>query len=379
MKVAIVSPYDYSKPSGVNNHVSNLSKYLTEKGVTSKIIAPASTSKDFDSNNFIPMGKPISIPSGGSVARVSLSFWLRSRVEKILEEGKFDVIHMHEPFAGAITLSALVSNVKNSPIKIATYHSYEGSNIYKFFSHKLLNKYSNFLDGRIAVSNPAKDFIHKFMPAEYTIIPNAVEVDKFRTAEPFSEYIDGKVNILFLSRLEKRKGLKYLISAYVNLKKMNSNIRLIIVGGGKVDSESLKVLSDSSVEDVILAGEVTEEDKIRYYHSADIFCAPATGQESFGIVLLESMASKVPIVATNIDGFMQVVSDRKESLLVDPKNVNDLIQALSELIYDPKLRKKIADAGYSKVERYSWDIVCGKVIDYYQHVSEIKNRISGSY
>ena len=135
MKVAIVSPYDYSRPSGVNNQVRNLSKYLVKSGIESKVIAPLSKTKDFYDENFIPMGKPIPIPSGGSVARVSLSFWLRPRIEKILEEGKFDVIHLHEPFAGAITLSALVSNISNAPIKVATYHSYNGSNIYLSLIH----------------------------------------------------------------------------------------------------------------------------------------------------------------------------------------------------------------------------------------------------
>lgn len=370
MKVAIVSPYDYSKPSGVNDHVNNLSEYLRKKDISSKIIAPISKSNTCKNTNFIPMGTPISIPSGGSVARVSLSFWLRPRIEKILEEGEFDVIHLHEPFAGAITLSALVSNIANSPIKIATFHSYKGSKLYKLFSHKILNKYSNFLDGRIAVSEPAKNYIHDFMPADYEVIPNAVDVDKFKISNPFTEYVDDKINILFLSRLERRKGLKYLIAAYVNLKSKNSNIRLIIVGEGKIDSESLKILSDHSVEDVIFTGEVSEEDKIRYLHSADIFCAPATGQESFGIVLLEAMASGIPIVATNIDGFKQVVSDRKDSLLVSPKNVDELTKALSELISNPKLRKDLVASGHSKVINYSWDIISEKVINYYKNISK---------
>ncbi|MBI14674.1 MAG: hypothetical protein CL782_00170 [Chloroflexi bacterium] len=379
MKVAIVSPYDYSRPSGVNNHVRNLSKYLVKSGIESKVIAPLSKTKDFYDENFIPMGKPVPIPSGGSVARVSLSFWLRPRIEKILEEGKFDVIHLHEPFAGATTLSALVSNISNAPIKVATYHSYNGSNIYKLFSHKLLNKYSNFLDGRIAVSNPAKNFIHKFMPAEYEIIPNAVDIEKFKNSDYFNEYSDDKINILFLSRLEKRKGLKYLISAYTNLKIINPNIRLIIVGGGKADSDSLKLLSNHSVEDVIFTGEVSEEDKIRYFNSSDIFCAPATGRESFGIVLLEAMASKLPIVATSIDGFKQVLSNRRESLLVAPKDVNELSKALSLLINDAELRKDLADEGYYRVGNYSWDIICERIINYYKKISEIKNRISRSH
>tara|TARA_B110000263_G_C15278586_1_gene497128 strand:+ start:232 stop:1344 length:1113 start_codon:yes stop_codon:yes gene_type:complete len=369
MKVAIVSPYDYARPSGVNDHVNNLSNYLTNQNIISKIIAPSSKSKGDQENNFIPMGKPIPIPSGGSIARVSLSVWLRPKVANILEQGKFDIIHLHEPFAGAITLSALVSNITNNPIKIATFHSYKGSGLYKIVSHKLLEKYSKFLDGRIAVSKPAKDHIYKFLPADYKIIPNGVDIDKFKGNNPFSEYLDNKINILFLSRLEKRKGLKYLISAYVKLKSQKPNVRLIVVGGGKVDSESLKILSNHPVEDIIFAGEVSEEDKIRYLHSADIFCAPATGQESFGIILLEAMAAGIPIVATNIDGFRQVISDREDSLLVPPKNIDALTQALLELVNKPILRKTLIQAGHLKVAFYARDIISEKVVNYYKYLS----------
>ena len=147
----------------------------------------------------------------------------------------------------------------------------------------------------------------------------------------------------------------------------------------ELTAEILKLLSNHSVEDVIFTGEVSEEDKIRYFNSSDIFCAPATGRESFGIVLLEAMASKLPIVATSIDGFKQVLSNRRESLLVAPKDVNELSKALSLLINDAELRKDLADEGYYRVGNYSWDIICERIINYYKKVSEIKNRISRSH
>ena len=174
-------------------------------------------------------------------------------------------------------------------------------------------------------------------------------------SQPIAGYDDGKINILFVGRLEKRKGVNYLIDAYARLKKQHPNIRLIIVGPGvnlrrryelKVRLKRLK--------DVVFTGGVRYEELPRYYQAADIFCAPATGKESFGIVLLEAMALGKPIVATSNEGYSSVVTDGEQALLVPPRNSKALAEALKRLIEDTSLRHKLGANGLMTVQRYDW-------------------------
>ena len=374
-KIALFSPYDFALPGGVNEHVTNLHSQFLLRGLQSSIVAPVSSSTMPEIPNFIAMGKPLPIPTGGSVARVSLSVWLRKKIRNLLKDENFDVIHLHEPFAGAITLSALLPpDLSQDTARVATFHSYGGSQLYKVVAKKILRIYSDRLDGRIAVSEVAKEFICRYLPDEYEVIPNGVNVDSFRNVGGFPHLKDGKVNILFLSRLENRKGLRYLLMAYCDLKWKYPNLRLIIVGMGDLDAESSRILGERNPQDVILVGGVSMELKLKYFKSADIFCAPATGQESFGIVLLEAMASGTPIVASRIKGFTQVVDHEENALLCAPKDVPDLAEALARLIEDPKLRVLLSEHGQAAVETYRWEYVSEKILAYYQRILNLNAR-----
>ena len=365
-KIALFSPYDFALPGGVNEHVANLHAQFLSRGIESSVVAPVSESIVPAIHNFIPMGKPLPIPTGGSVARVSLSVWLRKKIRNLLKDEEFDVIHIHEPFAGAVTLGALSHTDNNHNVaRVATFHSYGGSQLYKVVAKKILKIYSDRLNGRIAVSEVAKEFINKYLPDEYEVIPNGVDVESFTKVSGFANLRDGKTNILFLSRLDNRKGLPYLLMSYCDLKWEYPNIRLIVVGSGELDSESSRILGERNPQDVILVGGVSEENKRRYYASADIFCAPATGQESFGIVLLEAMASRTPIVASSIKGFSQVVRHKENALLCTPKDIDDLSKSLATLIKYPSLRKQLSECGWQDVQTYNWSDVSEKILDYY--------------
>jgi phosphatidylinositol alpha-mannosyltransferase len=216
------------------------------------------------------------------------------------------------------------------------------------------------------VSNSAREFVEHYFPGDYRIVPNGIDVRRFRQAPPLPEFKDGMVNILFVGRLEYRKGLGYLLRAYEQLKPLYPNLRLIIAGDGPLRRWYGNFLARKQLPDVVMAGYVSSDDLPKYYASCDIFCSPATGDESFGIVLLEAMAAGRPIVATNIDGFRGVVTHGREALLVDRKSKRQLAYALETLINGPQLRQDLARAGQQTVQQYDWERVVDQVTDVYQ-------------
>ncbi len=370
MKIAFVSPYDHAVPGGVSVHINKLSGQFREWGHSVRVIAPCSAPQTIEDEDFIPMGRPVPVPSGGSIARVSFSVWLQPRIKEMLQREKFDVVHLHEPFSGFVPLNVLSQTAAMGTPNVATFHSFQGTWLYHVGVKRVVMRHFRMLQGRIAVSPPAYLYISGHFPAGYRIIPNGIDVEEFATAEPFPHLRDGMINLLFVGRLEKRKGLKYLLSAFSKLKWDWPNLRLLVVGAGSPDEDSYRIMSERNLKDVEFLGRVTDEEKARYFKSADIFCSPATGRESFGIVLLEAMAAGKPVVATNIDGYASVITHGEEGLLVEPKSDNALAEAISSLLDAPRLRDSLAERGRKKANEYRWEIVAGKVMDYYETLLE---------
>ena len=363
MKIALVSPYDYAFPGAVADHVRHLAAQLGERGHDVRVIAPCSDPVRVSDERFIPMGRPVPIPSGGSVARVSLSIWLAPKTKSLLRDEAFDVVHLHEPFSGVLPLTVLeLSETAN----VATFHSYHGTRLWTRPTVSLANRYFRRLQGCIAVSEPARDFISSHFPGGYEIIPNGIQVGTYSNGVlPYDHLRDGMVNILFVGRLERRKGLKYLLGAFAKLKWSWPNIRLLVVGPGSLDEDSARMIGERNIRDVVFTGAVSEEEKVRYYKTADIFCTPATGRESFGVVLLEAMAAGKPIVATEIEGYSSVITHGKEALLVPPKSEEGLADAIAILLKDPGLARRLADNGSARAHEFNWDTVAGRVEDFY--------------
>jgi phosphatidylinositol alpha-mannosyltransferase len=369
MKIALVSPYDFAYPGGVTNHISSLEHYLTKMGHMVKVIAPASKAVSTFGDRFIPVGKPRPVPSSGSIARVTISLRLAPRIKAILDEEKFDIIHLHEPLCPMLCTTVLrLSQTAN----VGTFHAYGsiGYSLSKPLNTLFLKRWFRKLHGKIAVSKPAMELVNKHFPGYYTIIPNGVDLDRFSSAvSPIDEFGDGKINILFVGRLEKRKGLDYLLEAYKQIKQEIPNSRLIIVGPGtRLRNKYEKRVARNGLKDVVFVGYVAHDELPRYYKTADIVCAPATGKESFGIVLLEAMALGKPVVASNIDGYASIMTHGVEGLLVPPKDEKALAQALISLMANESLRQQMGARGRLTAGGYDWKHIVQRIFDYYVKV-----------
>ncbi len=373
MKIALVSPYDFAYPGGVNEHISRLRDIFLRWGHTVKIIAPYS-GEPSGNDHLIPLGVDlVTFPANGTIIRIpnpySTRLWGPAR--QILEEEKFDIVHLHEPFMAPVSLGVLRAS---DTVNVGTFHASRRCSFqYRFWKPVLDRWWVPKLHGWIAVSQPALRFASRYFPGEYHIIPNGVDVGHFSAdVAPIEEYCDGKLNILFVGRLEKRKGFKYLLGAYRRLKSDFPDSRLIVVGpAGKLDRDSQLIMQRYRLKDVVFVGYVPYEDLPRYHKTADVFCAPATGKESFGIVLLEAMAAAKPVVASKNEGYVNIVSHGDDGLLVKPKSEVALAKALSQLLQDRALREKMGAMGRQKAENYSWERIARRVMDCYLEPIEL--------
>lgn len=374
MRVGLVSPYDFASPGGVNDHVRHLAKQLRHLGHETRIFAPSSRADiDFDTARFYRIGTPIAIPANDSVARITLSFHLADRVGAIIEQERFDVLHFHEPLMPALPMTMLrMSTTAN----VGTFHAFARSNLGYFYGRPFLEPYLEHLHRAVAVSEPARAFVNRYFPTfPMRVIPNGIDLDVFRPGLPPIRHLrDDRVNILFVGRLEKRKGLGDLLRAYRFIQPRVPRTRLIVVGDGPLRRNIESYIARHRVPNVIMAGYVPETVKPRYYNSADIFCAPATGAESFGIVLLEALASGVPVVATEIPGYMSVLEPGRDSLTVQPRSWRELGASLVILARDAELRRRMGDYAREKAWRYSWASVTSQVVDVYEEARQLASK-----
>lgn len=364
MKIGLVSPYDWSHPGGVSEHIRHLGEQLRLFGHEVRVMAPSSR-RDIDDPDFTRIGGVVSIPVSDTVARITLNLNLSRQVQQILERERFDVIHLHEPFMPALPLTVLrMSKTAN----VGTFHAYAKRNLGYYYGRPFFQTYLRRLHQTIAVSKPARDFVcHYFPKADPAIVPNGVDVDTFRTGHtPIRHLRDGMINVIFVGRLEKRKGLRDLVLGFRELQSRVGRARLIIVGDGPLRSQVENLVARRHIENVVMAGYVPRSVLPRYYATADIACFPATGGESFGVVLLEAMASGLPVVATEVPGYLTVVDAGRDSLTVRPRSPVELGATLTVLARDPELRRRLAENALAKAQRFAWREVAARVIEVYQ-------------
>ena len=380
MKIALISPYDFAFSSGVNNNVIHTAACFREWGHDVTVIGPCSDDEAPLPPHFISaLGGVVSIPFAGSMARVNLSPRVYRQAKKLLQQHQFDVIHLHEPMTPALPLAML----RHAPLCpraliVGTFHACRESSASYYYGKPILKRFFKRLDGRIAVSPDARDYITSYFPGEYVIIPNGIDVKGFGDdqVKPWPCYQDGKLNILFVGRLEKRKGFRFLLRAFQRVKVLMPQTRLIVVGDYDEDDKQpfVEYVREHRLADVCFVGWVPYEDLPRYHRSCHIFCAPSTGSEGFGLILLEAMAAGKPIVTCDIPGYRTVMADGQEGLTVPPENELYLAQALIRLLRDPAAREVMGQRGRAKAQAYAWHRVSEQVLIYYQELMGRRGR-----
>jgi phosphatidyl-myo-inositol alpha-mannosyltransferase len=365
VKIGLVSPYVYPLPGGVTEHVRYLYANLRLRGHDVRIITSSHGLQRSSEGDVIRLGKGFSMPANGSVGTVTISPRYPPLVHDMLERERFDLLHFHEPFVPFLSLVLLR---QSTSVNIATFHAYAGFSPSYEFGSRMLGGYAERLHGRIAVSAAARHFIDRFFPGDYKVIPNGVDVDRFRRAVPLARWQDGTRNVLFVGRLEPRKGLLDLLKGFRILRKTGCECRLLVVGSGPQEREARRYVLTRRLGGVEFLGRVSDDEKAQLYKTADVYVSPATGGESFGIVLLEAMAAGTAIVCSDIHGYKGVVRRGREGLLVPPRKPKALAASIGELLADDELRQRMGRQGTARADDFSWERVAARVDDYYGFV-----------
>ena len=364
MKIGLVCPYTWDVPGGVQEHIRGLAEALIDLGHQVSVISPADDDTPLP-DYVVPAGRAVPVPYNGSVARLAFGFLSASRVRRWLKDGGFDVLHVHEP--AAPSLSLLACWVADGPI-VATVHTAIPRSRAMHAAEGILQSALEKISGRIAVSEAARTTLVEHFGGDAVLIPNGVPVRKFEKADPLPGWPGSGGALGFLGRIdEPRKGLTVMLSAFGILGEQRPGARLLIAGPGDAE-EALARLPASLRPRVTVLGQVSEEDKIRVYHSVDVFCAPNTGGESFGYVLAEAMSAGAPIVASDLDAFRRVLRGGRAGELFATGSPAELAAAAGRLLDQPELRADLSAAASAAVRDYDWPVVARDVVRVYEAV-----------
>jgi phosphatidylinositol alpha-mannosyltransferase len=364
MRVGLVCPYSWDVPGGVQEHIRDLAEALIDLGHTVSVISPADDDAALP-YYVVPAGRAVAVPYNGSVARLSFGPLSANRVRRWIRDGNFDVLHVHEPAAPSLSLIACW--VFDGPI-VATVHGATTRSRALHAAEPMLRSALEKVSGRIAVSEAARTTLVHHLGGDAVLIPNGVTVSRFEKAEPLAGWPGEGGAIGFLGRMdEPRKGLSVLLRAFELIGAERQALRLLVAGPGDTAEVAARVpawLRDR----VVLLGQVSEAVKVQVYHSVDVFCAPNTGGESFGIVLAEAMAAGAPIVASDLDAFRRVLRGGRAGELFSSGDPADLAAAIARLLDDPARRAMLSAAASSAVRDYDWAKIARDVVKVYEAV-----------
>jgi phosphatidyl-myo-inositol alpha-mannosyltransferase len=364
MRIGMVCPYSFDVPGGVQSHVLQLAKVMRARGQEVSVLAPASphvTLPDY----VVSAGRAIPIPYNGSVARLQFGPAVHGRVRRWLADGDFDVLHLHEPNAPSLSMWAL--RVAEGPI-VATFHTSTTKSLTLSVFQGVLRPWHEKIVGRIAVSDVARRWQMEALGSDAVEIPNGVDVDALASAAPLDGYPRPGKSVLFLGRYdEPRKGMSVLLDALPRVAERFPDVQLLIVGHG--DEDELREQAGELAGHMRFLGLVDDAGKAAAMRSADVYCAPNTGGESFGIVLVEAMAAGTPVVASDFDAFRRVLRGGEVGCLVPVGDGAALADALIEVLDNDVLRQRYVAAGADAVRRYDWSVVASQIMRVYETVA----------
>jgi phosphatidylinositol alpha-mannosyltransferase len=363
MKIGMVCPYSWDIPGGVQAHVRDLAEKLLALGHTVSVLAPGDEDTPGLPDYVVVAGKAVPIPYNGSVARLQFGVVSAARVRRWLRDGAFDVVHVHEP--APPSLSLLTCMIHDGPL-VATFHVATVRSRFLAMFDTVLQPFLEKLSGRIAVSPAARKVIVEHMGADAVVIPNGVAIEHYARAEPFPGFPRPGGTVGFIGRFEEpRKGMGVLVDAIDELASDRPQLRVMVAGRG--DAEAFRArLPGRVARRVDLLGQVSEPDKARLLRSVDAYCAPNTGQESFGVILLEAMAARAPIVASDIEPFRRVLDGGAAGCLFPPGDSGALAEALARVLDDAALRTRLVAAGDAAVAPYDWSVIVAEVLRVYE-------------
>ncbi|MFN2556251.1 MAG: glycosyltransferase family 4 protein [Nitriliruptorales bacterium] len=385
MRIAQICPYDLSIPGGVQSHVHNLSERLRALGDEVLVVAPGTrpsspsfrrrrashppAPREGGRDGLAIVGASVEVPFNGSLAPVVLSPLAVRRALTQLESFQPEVVHVHEP--GVPVLSLGVALWGPTPM-VGTFHSSSERELAYRTVSPLVRRAAGRLAARLAVSRAAVSYHARVLglPAgSFREVPNGVDVARFSSASSLGDLTpDERPTLLFVGRLERRKGVEELLHAFVQLKSRRPDVRLLVVGDGPERDRCQALLPSRLQPAVKFLGRVPDEDLPRILASADVFVAPSRGGESFGIVLLEAMAAGLPVVATALPGYGSLVRDGVHGRLVPAKDTRALADALDTLLANPELRRAMGGQGRESASQYDWNVIAGLIRRVYADV-----------
>ncbi len=365
VRIGIVCPYLWDIPGGVQAHVRDLAETLIAMGHEVSVLAPGDD-EEGRPPYVVAAGKSVPIPYNGAVARVQFGVVSAARVRRWLRDGGFDVVHVHEP--AIPSLSLLTCMISDGPL-VATFHAATVKSRVLAMFDTVLQPFVEKLAGRIAVSQAARKMIVEHLGADAVVIPNGVSVASYSNAKPLPGYprdpsLGGTIG--FIGRYdEPRKGMTVLLKALERLVQTRPGLQLLVAGRGE-EADFRSELPESLRDCIVMLGVVSEEQKASLLRSVDVYVAPNTGGESFGIILLEAMSARTPIVASDIAAFRRVLDDGRAGVLFRNRDAGGLADALEKVLADEPLRGQLALASVDVVRPYDWTVVARQILRVYE-------------
>jgi phosphatidyl-myo-inositol alpha-mannosyltransferase len=351
MKVLLACPYDWASAGGVQVQVRELAERLRARDHRTLIVAPG---PDATSNGLVQIvGRPVRVPYGGTVAPISFSPGSWRRLRSAMRAFGPDVVHVHEPFTPSTSMLATLA--ATAPV-VATFHAFLDRSRLMEISGPILRRIDRRIDAAVAVSEAAAAFVRRVRRGPVEIVPNGVDVSRFAEPADPPEGLPPGRRILWVNRLDPQKGFGVMVDAFARLARDRDDVFLVVAGEGR-DRVALSSLPRQTRNRVVTLGTVPHDELPRYHAAADVFCSPAVGQESFGLVLVEAMAAGVPVVATDIPGYREVVREGVDGLLVRPNDPGALSDAVRRLLSEPELASALAAVGRARAREFAWDAV----------------------